>query len=307
MESVHQAATGPRCWVCESTDTRAWRDGEAIEGLRPEDLRITDSRYGLTLSLSRCARCGFRFADRAEVARLDALYAELTDPGYEGSQEARRLQMRHLVELARSLHPDARTALDVGAASGLLVAETARAGLDAIGVEPSRSLVEVARAQHGVRVLQGVLPHPELEARSFDVVFLVDVIEHVADPVGLLGLCADRLAHGGVLLVVTPDFSSVAARVLGTRCWHYRLAHVGCFDRRSLERALERAGLRAERWERARWFFPVHYLAQRMESYLPVAWLNRLAARVAPLRWLYARVIPLNLRDSHVVAVRRDA
>ncbi len=305
MTRDRPGTAGPRCWVCESTDTHAWRLGEPIEALRPEDLRITDARYGLTLSLSRCARCGFRFADAVEATRLDALYAELSDPGYEGSQEARRLQMRHLVGLARSLHPDARSALDVGAASGLLVAEASRAGLDAIGVEPSRSLVEAARAQHGAQVLRGVLPHPELEARHFDVVFLVDVIEHVADPVGLLRLCADRLARRGLLLVVTPDFSSLAARLLGPRCWHYRLAHVGCFDRRSLELALGRAGLRAERWRRARWFFPVHDLAQRMEAYLPVGRLNRLAARVAPLRWLYARVIPLNLRDSHVVAVRR--
>ena len=299
-------AAGARCWVCDSTDTREWRVGAVAERLEPEDLRITDSRYGLTLSLSRCAACGFRFADSAEVERLESLYRELTDPGYEGSRESRRLQMRELVALARELCPGARSALDVGAASGLLVAEAGRAGLAAVGVEPSRSLVEVAQREHGVEMLEGVLPHPGLEGRSFDLVFLVDVLEHVADPVGLLRLCAAHVAPGGVLLIVTPDFSSPTTRLFGSRCWHYRLAHVGCFDRRSLETALARAGLCALRWKRELRFLPVSYLATRAESYLPVAWLNRLARRVAPLAWLWGRVIRLQLRDSWVVVAGAD-
>jgi SAM-dependent methyltransferase len=165
--------------------------------------------------------------------------------------------------------------------------------------------VRVAREQAGIEVLHGVLPHPDLSGRCFDLVFLVDVIEHVADPVGLLRLCAAHLAEDGRMLVVTPDASSLAARVLGRRWWHYRVAHVGYFDHSSLERALAEAGLCAERWVRARWFFTVDYLATRVESYLPVAAVNRLARRTAPLRWLYERVIPLNLFDSDAVLLRR--
>lgn len=295
------------CWVCRSTRTHAWKTGNVQQHLDPNDLAITDARYGLTLPLSQCDDCGFRFADTGEVERLTELYAALDDPGYEEGQDSRALQMRWLVELCRQAHPAAKTALDIGAASGVLVGEAATQGLQVLGIEPSQSLVEAANAREGVRVLQGVLPHPDLDGRLFDIVFLVDVIEHVADPVGLLRDCADRLAEGGVLLVVTPDRASLAARLLGRRWWHYRLAHVGYFERRSLTRAAERAGLAPLSWKRARWFFPVGYLASRMEAYLPVGWLNRLALRIAPLRWLYARVIPLNLFDSWVTLLQRPA
>jgi SAM-dependent methyltransferase len=294
-----------RCWVCGGDDLSRWKDGDLDAPLASEDLRISDARYGTTLPLLHCGSCGFRFSDSDEVDRLDALYAGLDDPGYEGSQETRALQMRWLVELARTAHPDAKTALDVGAASGLLVGEARRQGLDALGIEPSASLVRVAREQAGIDLLHGVLPHPELDGRRFDLVFLVDVIEHVSDPVGLLRLCAAHLADEGRMLVVTPDASSLAARVLGRRWWHYRVAHVGYFDHSSLERALAAAGLRAERWVRARWFFTVEYLATRVETYLPVGAVNRLARRAAPLRWLYERVIPLNLFDSDAVLLRR--
>ena len=156
-------------------------------------------------------------------------------------------------------------------------------------------------------MLPGALPHAALAGRRFEVVFLVDVIEHVADPVGLLGRCVDRLAEDGVLMVVTPDAGSLAARALGRRWWHYRVAHVGYFDRPSLSCAFERVGLHIARRVRARWFFSVDYLATRVERYLPVAGWNRFARGFGPLRWLYARVIPLNLFDSDAVLLRRNA
>jgi SAM-dependent methyltransferase len=294
------------CWVCGSKSTRHWRKGLNAAQLHSDDLRITDSRYGTTLSLHRCDACGFRFAPAAEADQLADLYEGLIDPGYEGSQDGRLRQMRKLCELAREAHPAAETALDVGAASGLLVAEAQRAGLDAMGIEPSRSLVELARTQNGVEVLCGVLPKAELEGRQFDVVFLVDVIEHVADPIALLQHCVDRLAEEGLLVLATPDMSSLSAKLLGSCCWHYRLAHVGYFDRRSLEAALARVGLRAFGWHRPVWYFPASYLASRVESYLPVAGFNRLARRLPPLRWIYEREVRLRIPDSYVVLARRS-
>ncbi len=100
--------------------------------------------------------------------------------------------------------------------------------------------------------------------------------------------------------------TSIAARLLKQRWWHFRLAHVGYFDRKSLTCAATAARLVPERWVRAKWFFRVGYLAERTSRYLPVGWLNRLAERLAPLRWCYQRVIPLYLRDSYLVFLRRD-
>jgi len=58
---------------------------------------------------------------------------------------------------------------------------------------------------------------------------------------------------------------------------------------------------------RAKWFFSIAYLADRAEEYVPVGWVNRLAKRVPALRWLYRRVIPLNLYDSYVVLLRKKS
>lgn len=275
--------------------------------MRPEDLQITDHRYGVTLSLRKCARCGFIFADDTELAELTALYEQLDDPEYETTQDTRLLQMQWLLAKTRRLRPQARTLLDIGAGAGLLVAEARRGGLDAIGVEPSRSLVEAAPKVNGVEILQGIFPHPALAGRKFDLITVVDVIEHVAKPIELLRHCRESLSPGGLLVVVTPDVSSVLAKVLGRRWWHFRLAHVGYFNRSSLQRAAESAGLASLHWFRAKWFFRVRYLAERTAEYLPVGLLNRLARRVAPLNWLYDQVVPLNLHDSWVALLGPEA
>lgn len=294
-----------RCPVCGSSRTRLWKSRNLNRDLTPEDFKITDGRYGVTLTLHKCEGCSFIFADASETGQLTALYEQLVDPSYEEGADSRTVQMRWLLQLGISARPQARTLLEIGAGSGLLVAEAGRLGLDAVGVEPSKSLVTAARRINGVELLQGTFPHPRVEGRQFDLVYVVDVIEHVNDPVKLLADCAGAMAPGGVLMVVTPDVSSLAARFFGHRWWHFRLAHVGYFNKRSMSEASRRAGLAIQSTCRVRWFFPVRYLAERASAYLPVGPVNRVAERVGPLHWLYDRVIPLNLRDSSAFVMTR--
>lgn len=58
------------------------------------------------------------------------------------------------------------------------------------------------------------------------------------------------LSPGGLLLVVAPDVQSLAARLLGWRWWHYRLAQSGYFSRTTLQTVIDKAGLQTQRWGR---------------------------------------------------------
>ncbi len=72
----------------------------------------------------------------------------------------------------------------------------------AAGIEPSRRLADTARSL-GRIVLQGTLPHPGFEKRAFDLVTLVDVVEHVTEPVSVFRHCVDPVAGDGLVVVVT--------------------------------------------------------------------------------------------------------
>jgi 2-polyprenyl-3-methyl-5-hydroxy-6-metoxy-1,4-benzoquinol methylase len=304
MDPTTSSPTVPRsCWACGSTRNKLWKERSAENRLSPQDLRITDSRYGMTLRLFRCQDCTFIFADDDEVRELYSLYEQLQDPAYEATSESRALQMQWLIERGRAAHKTARRLLEIGSGSGLLVASARKAGLDAIGIEPSRSLVAAARRITGIELLQGSFPHPAVAGLEFDLIYLVDVIEHVSDPVSLLGAMREALAPGGLAIVVTPNISSFVARLLRRRWWHLRLAHVGYFDRNTMNRAAERAGMQIVDEFCAQWFFSVVYLADRLAEYLPIRWLNKLVV-ATPLGRLYQKVVALNLGDSDVFILR---
>jgi len=213
--------------------------------------------------------------------------------------------MRYLLHAAQNANPKAASVLDIGAGLGVLVAEARRLGFDAVGIEPCHAFVESATRVNGVEILHGLFPHPALASRKFDLIFLVDVIEHVADPLKLLRCSAESLSSDGLLVIVTPDVGSIAAKLLGQRWWHMRLAHVGYFDQNSLQVAIEKSGLTIVSQARAKWFFSIRYIFERLATYLPVEWLNRCEPRIRLLGWLYDQVIPLNLHDSFLAFARR--
>jgi SAM-dependent methyltransferase len=279
---------GGPCWVCGAHGAVEFKASNVDESrLRDTHFRITAADYGRTPRLVRCGVCGFiQIAQNIEV--LD-FYRTMEDPDYEATRRERALQARELLKLLGAPGSEQRL-LDVGAGSGVLVEEALALGWRAEGVEPSVWLADQARAR-GLPVSQGVLPMPSLAA-SFDVACLVDVIEHVTDPRGLLAEVRKVIRPNGRLLVVTPDVRSVAARVLGGRWWHYRVAHVGYFDRRTLDRVLRDAGFTPEGMKRPTWYFPVSYVVERLAHFVPP--LGRLELPAA-----LGRVsIPLNLFDS---------
>ena len=101
--------------------------------------------------------------------------------------------------------PPGRT-LELGAAHGGFVALMRLAGFDATGLELSPWIAEFARRTFEVPMLQGPVERQALEPGSFDLVAMMDVIEHLPDPVGTLSACARLLKPDGVLLVQTPEY-----------------------------------------------------------------------------------------------------
>jgi 2-polyprenyl-3-methyl-5-hydroxy-6-metoxy-1,4-benzoquinol methylase len=305
-----QVAAAP-CWVCGSAQSTPYKKRSIERSLVAQDLRISDANYGWTLALRRCASCGFLFAEATDLSELLALYTELDDPGYEQSQDSRVLQMNWLLDRLERQLPERGSLLDVGSATGVLVSLAAQRGWRAMGVEPSHSLIAAARtraeaAGQTVELLQGSIPHAALAGRTFDAVLLVDVIEHVAEPRTLLDNAAQLLAPGGCLMVVTPDVASLARKLLGHRWWHFRLAHVGYFDRHSFEAVAERTRLEVVERFRAKWFFRVSYLAERLSRYLPIGFAVRALEANGVGKAVTERVVPLNLFDSWVFMCRKS-
>jgi len=199
---------------------------------------------GAHADLYRCGACGT--VHQPALPRGDALlglYRDMADPGYLDEEAGRRGTARRLLaRLERHVAPG--RLLEAGCGHGLLLDEARRRGWAVTGLEPSAAAGGHARDVLGL----DVRPEP-LEAldpattERCDAIVLVDVLEHLEDPLRALRVCAALLAPGGALLVVTPDPSAPVARLAGPRWWGFLPAHTHLIPRRTLRTLLAREGL----------------------------------------------------------------
>jgi SAM-dependent methyltransferase len=283
------------CWLCGEAGMLCVKTADVPSTVDADAFRVTDANYGQSAAVFQCTACGFRQC--SDFSDVLSFYQAMNDPGYEASRAPRSLQAERLLRTVNRYRPGGHL-LDIGAGSGILVEVASRMGYRADGIEPSEWMVRAAAAR-GLTVQQGVLPSAKITG-PYDVVTLVDVIEHVDDPVELLAQARAVMASDGIGLVITPDVASVAARVMGKRWWHYRMAHICYFERATLVAALRRAGLEPVAVFRPSWYFTVDYLTQRLGAYLPVI------RKIQP-SWFERTVVPLNLFDSLGIVFRPAA
>lgn len=108
-----------------------------------------------------------------------------------------------LAALLRYKLPPAKV-LEIGCAHGGFVAMLRAAGFDAMGLELSPHIVDFARRTFGIPMLLGPIEEQKIDHGSLDVIAMMDVLEHLPDPVGTLSQCARLLKHDGVLIIQTP-------------------------------------------------------------------------------------------------------
>ena len=287
------------CRACSARSLIKRRESRIAGELSSQNFAITDTNYGVTGAIYECPKCGL--LQCPETDSVLPFYQALQDTEYDAGRAERYLQasalVRSILNAVEGSEGDRPRLLDIGAGSGVLLEAATHAGLDATGIEPSTWLANAGR-QHGLNIIEGAFPHPDAGS-GYDVVTLIDVIEHVTDPLELLLSAWRVLRPGGKCLVVTPDVSSLFARVLGFKWWHYRIAHISYFDCMNLTLLMTRAGFRVCGASRPRWYFSYPYLRQRLAHYLP-SWVIPPAA--GPLKNL---VFPLNLRDSLLLVCER--
>src|SRR5207245_2144098 len=186
----------------------------------------------------------FTAHDYRDYYRYTETWSE-TDIVYE-VEVRRRRTVRQLRRLA-SMIPGRRL-LDIGAGPGYFCRIALDEGWDAEGVEISARAVEIGRDRLGVSYID----LEAVPAASVDVVCCRHVVEHVADPLGLLRALRRVLKPGGVLVVHAPHREPLSFvlrnRLLhrpDTLCALYLPDHVLGFTGSSLARVAKRAGFDA--------------------------------------------------------------
>jgi SAM-dependent methyltransferase len=141
--------------------------------------------------------------------------------------------------------PAPRRLLEVGCSYGYLLAlAQERSGCTAVGCELDPATAQAARDELGLQVHAGRLEAVAADLPApFDLILMLDLIEHLADPHPMLTAACELLAPGGALVIETPRVGCRPHRLAG-RDWIGLLPHHPVlYTRRGLTLLLQRHGL----------------------------------------------------------------
>jgi len=133
--------------------------------------------------------------------------------------------------------------LDVGCFTGEFLEIIKNKGADVYGLELQKEAVEIADKKIPNRIFQSDLNSQKISKRKFDIVSLLGVVEHVKDPIALINQSYKLLNKNGIIIIQTPNSSSLPARIL-KKYWppYSPIEHIHLFSKKSLYQALSQNG-----------------------------------------------------------------
>jgi SAM-dependent methyltransferase len=229
------------CLACGAPDPVFWAHATDVE------YRTTDE----TFTYYRCRACSVLFIDPVPRQRLREIYPA----NYYSFAPGRRslvqgfkdwLDRRLFRRLLKQLPGTALRVLDIGGGAGQQLDEIK--ALDrrvvltqVVDIDPAAT-TQATRKGHAA--FCGPVEQFETDTR-FDLVLLLNLIEHVDDPAAVLTRVRGLLSANSVALVKTPNHDSLDARLFRHRHWggYHCPRHWVLFDREGFLRLAARAGL----------------------------------------------------------------
>lgn len=136
-----------------------------------------------------------------------------------------------------------KSILDVGCGTGEFLQFVQKAGWKTFGTEPSEEAKEKAESK-GIKIYSSLEELNRKQEMRFDVITLINVLEHVIDPKKTINNLKNCLKQGGVLYVQVPnDFNKLqnlaSKKIKEQKWWITAPAHISYFDFQSLEKLLK--------------------------------------------------------------------
>jgi 2-polyprenyl-3-methyl-5-hydroxy-6-metoxy-1,4-benzoquinol methylase len=278
----------------------------------------------LNRRIVRCLNCGLVFVNPVTASFLTFDFEDKQE------REGKYVKIRRLAEnegkheedvvqqedIVRTLHFGQRRKsiedylkpvrlLDIGCGRGFFLATFVGSGVDYFGIEPRRRIWEEAGKRVGEdKIFCGTLKEASLPDSHFDVVTMINLIEHLPCPKETLEEVNRIVKDRGLLYIETPNVGSVAARILGRR-WHAFLEpeHHFFFSIDTLATMLTHAGFKVQAVKKGNKLFSIRYALYRLSWYSNA--LSRHLKRLLGRMHILDRTIRIPQPDELIVIAKK--
>lgn len=190
--------------------------------------------------------------------------------------------------------------LDIGAGSGVMGSELKLLGFGEISAV---EIDERARNHIHSKYKKVTASLSEYQGQKFDLILLLDVLEHTSDPHGFLKEISSLLAPGGTLLISVPNIAHWSIRFsLLFGFFHYTergildKTHLQFFTRSRFHRVIALSGLSIEKSSAS--IEPIEFLLP------PTLWKNSIFAALSKARKAFAEFLPGLMAYQHLAVVK---
>jgi 2-polyprenyl-3-methyl-5-hydroxy-6-metoxy-1,4-benzoquinol methylase len=199
------------------------------------------------LVIKECSNCGLAFVDpRPSPVQLAQYY----DSGYfngakdffhgkdyclERDKSIRTGAVTGYQEIVANFDVAGKTVLDVGCASGaLLCLLRGRKAKEVVGIDTAEYPVSFGVKQYGLDLRLVALERAGLPDAYFDLITLIDVIEHVENLKAFLTELRRVLKPGGSIFIITPNYQAYQLARAKWICLYKDFEHLQYLTRKSL-------------------------------------------------------------------------
>jgi len=234
-----------KCKICASNDFVFWAKSQDIEYFTSND----------EYSYYECRNCKTLFIYPVPCAELSKIYPS----NYYSFGKNAAVGILHKIKslfdykffktITNKMDGDRLSALGIGGGTGFVLKTLANADkrfVDGTVVDFDAASESAAR-EHGFDFVCAKIEDTNF-SRKFDIILMLNLIEHVSDPLQVLKKIKKLLNLNGRIIIKTPNYQSLDAALFKNRSWagYHCPRHWVIFSEISLRKAMDIVGLDIE-------------------------------------------------------------
>lgn len=239
------------CPLCKSNNTTPIKsEKNQFYGNEHPEVLVFDKVW---VQLLRCDDCSFAFCK--EIPSSPTFFQNRYDnhhfyPEAEVGHVRKSEIVDEIFNTFAENGVDSGKLLDIGSFAGQLLRNAEEKGFEPHGAELNPKLAKFTKEKLGYNVFQGEFQKLDIEGENFDAITIIDVLEHLVDPMQVIETISKGLRSGGLAYIKVPNYpmqilKQNVANILGIspQGVFATFAHINHFSIRSVEKALERVGM----------------------------------------------------------------